>query len=58
MWPFSDRLYVLTSASTEMVEKWLEPLQPSEVDEGWSHGRHASAPEPRSGYRVVAAWWD
>src|SRR4051794_17143456 len=30
MWPFSECVYILTSASQADVEAWMEPLQPDE----------------------------
>lgn len=58
IWPFSDRVYVLTSASPSQVQAWLSRLQPSEVSLGWANGAPKAAPELRPGMSVVSAWWD
>jgi hypothetical protein len=57
-WPFSERIYILTSASTDDVEDWLSDLQPNEVDEGYAFGVPKAAPKLKRGMRVVNAWWD
>ena len=39
MWPFSERVYVLTSASVDDLAEWAKDLQPSEVlDDGFFVG--------------------
>lgn len=57
-WPFSDTVYVMTSASPEAVSSWFpEELAP---DETWS-GFVDQAYEPYvvpTGTEPVAAWWD
>jgi hypothetical protein len=58
MWPFSERIYILTAAHPNEVATWLARLQPSEVDPGWFKGRPASIPEDHPDHAVVAAWWD
>ena len=57
-WPFSERVYIITSASAPQVQSWVAPLQPSEVSSGWANGVPPAAPELRPGMGVVAAWWD
>ena len=59
MWAFSDRVYIITSANLEEVERWVEELIPDEVEEGWSYGKlPESAPQISEGNKVYAAWWD
>ena len=58
-WPFSDHVFVLTSAPLAEVAAWFEPLQaddPYEVDV-WS-GPTAFLPALAVGMRAVVAWWD
>jgi hypothetical protein len=57
-WPFSDRVYVLSSATVDDVRSWIEPLQPDDVTMGWAHGTPPSAPELTPGFQVYSAWWD
>lgn len=59
MWPFSDRVYVLTSAAKEEVADSVAALMPDEVEEGFAYGEPpASAPELRTGMKVYGVWWD
>lgn len=58
MWPFSERIYVLTGLPIDEVEELLAPLEPSEISEGWFADRPQQAPILAEGMRVVAAWWD
>jgi hypothetical protein len=58
MWPFSERIYILTSAPQEEIEEWMAPLHPDTVEEGWAYGEPKTAPPLRPGMRVYAAWWD
>ena len=57
-WPFSDRIYVLSSASINDVRAWLAPLRPDEVSEGWTSGIPPAAPMLNPNVKVYAAWWD
>ena len=58
VWPFSECVYILTSARTGEVAKWMEPLKPSEISEGWLYQQPPNAPELKAGMRVVSCWWD
>lgn len=58
-WPFSHHIYVLTGAPREEVARWLAPLHPDEVFEGYFLDRRPTAvPAPASGAKVFCAWWD
>jgi len=57
-WPFSERVYVLTSATPDVVCGWLGVLDPSEVEEGWASEAPIAAPTLQPGMHVVGAWWD
>ena len=57
-WPFSDRVYVLSSATLDEVRSWLVSLQPDDVTEGWANGVPLAAPSLSTGMKVYAAWWD
>lgn len=57
-WPFSDRVYILSSAAIEDIQAWLRPLRPDEVTEGWAYEKPPAAPAPNPGVKVYAAWWD
>jgi len=57
-WPFSERVYIITTAAESDVAEWLTALKPSEVEVGWSGERPTTAPIEKPGYHAVAAWWD
>jgi len=56
--PFSDRVYVLAAASPDDVAKWAVALQPDAIEEGFTNGKPALAPELRPGFRCYSLWWD
>lgn len=57
-WPFSEVVYVLTSASLQDVEGWVKDLFPDEVAEGYFGNKPSRAPELLPGYQVYSVWWD
>ncbi|MDD9940468.1 MAG: hypothetical protein OXU20_05335 [Myxococcales bacterium] len=58
-WPFSDTVWIITSADEEVVRTWLpEALAPDDVWTGWQPGvTYEDCPVPE-GYSPVACWWD
>lgn len=59
MWPFSERVYVFTTASIDELTVWAADLQPSEVgDDGFVGGEPAAAPKLQPGMKVLSLWWD
>ncbi len=61
IWPDSDTVYVLTSASPEELSSWAADLRFNEVGEGWSCRtgiKPFAAPELKPGMRVLTLWWD
>lgn len=57
-WPFSDTVWIMTSASPDTVAKWFpKELAPNETWEGWPKGEYEPCPV-QAGHRVVAAWYD
>lgn len=57
-WPYSDTVYILSSAPRESVAGWLSELKPDEMYEGYHLGKPPAAPDPRPGMKVYGAWWD
>ncbi len=58
-WPFSDTVWVITSASPATVGKWFpEPLRPDEVAVGWQEGVKYETIFVPSGMKPVACFWD
>ncbi len=61
LWPDSDTVYVLTSATAEELANWASNLRFTDVGEGWSCGtgiKPCAAPEPEPGMRILTLWWD
>jgi len=58
MWPFSETVYILTSADIGKVKEWMKPLKADEFFEGWFGGKASAAPELQAGIKVYGAWWD
>ena len=61
IWPDSDTVYVLSSASRDEVSDWTSALHPDEIGENWSCGtgvKPKAAPDPLPQMKVFALWWD
>lgn len=58
-WPFSDTVWVITSASPEEVAAWFpEDLRPDECSSGWPDGQAVERCGVPSGMKPIACWWD
>lgn len=57
-WPFSERVYILTTASLEEVKAWTSDIFPTEVSKGYSDEKPRLAPELLPGYQAFTLWWD
>lgn len=57
-WPYTDTVYVLTSAPLDEVEEWVAPLHPDEVHVEWMYGKPGAAPEMKKGVTPFSVWWD
>jgi hypothetical protein len=57
MWPFSEKVYIITSASKDDVKEWVMPLDVSEVDEVKKSSLKPS-PVVEDGFRIIQLWWD
>lgn len=61
IWPDSDTVYVLSSASRDQVAAWVSSLKPDDIGDGWSCNtgkKPMAAPDPLPGMKVYALWWD
>jgi hypothetical protein len=58
IWPFSDTVFVLTSATPEDLKKWLKPLSPDEVGHFPAEHIPKDLPPANPGINVFGAWWD
>ena len=56
-WPFSDRIFIFTSATQEEVAQWLEPLQVDEMNSDYINSRLNSI-KLEAGMKIYQAWWD
>jgi hypothetical protein len=57
-WPYTDTVYIISSAPLEEVKKWVSPLLPDEVNSEWMYGKPPAAPEVKSGMIPYSVWWD
>ena len=59
-WPFSDHVYVVTSASPDDVLRWTVALKPEpEAASGWWNDVPPAKPIPTpEGMNVLTLWWD
>jgi hypothetical protein len=59
IWPFSERVYVLTSAPPKDLADWGKEIMPTEVlDDGYVGGVPPAAPALEPGMKVLSLWWD
>lgn len=57
-WPFSDRVYIVTSATVATIESLLTALEPDEVFPQDDTPAERDFPMLKEGYQVLVAWWD
>ena len=57
-WPYTDTVYIITSAPLTTVQEWVKPLLPDEVYAEWMYGKPPAAPEVQSGMTPYSVWWD
>ncbi len=58
-WPFSDTVWVITSASPEEVAAWFdEAVRPDECSVGWPEGLALEPCEVPPGMNPVMCFWD
>jgi hypothetical protein len=58
-WPFSDTVWVITSAAPAEVASWFpEAVRPDDCWSGWSPGVHLEPCAVPEGMNPVACWWD
>ena len=61
IWPDSDTVYILSSASRDEVACWASPLLPDDIGDKWSCNtgiKPNAAPDLQPGVTVHAIWWD
>jgi hypothetical protein len=58
MWPFSDRIYILTDGTPQDVAHWTAALRPDAIEEGFANGKPHCAPKLKPGYKCYGVWWD
>ena len=58
-WPFSDTVWVITSAPPQEVASWFtEAMRPDECSSGWSASTTTEFCPVPAGMQPVACWWD
>jgi hypothetical protein len=59
MFPFSERVYITTSAREEEVSKWVKPLMADKILEDWLYGvKPELATEVSEDSKVYSVYWD
>jgi hypothetical protein len=58
LWPAGENIHILTTASIEEAETWIDGLASDGLIEGWPYGKHPAAPTPSPGFRVYTVCWD
>jgi hypothetical protein len=54
MWPFADRVYVLTDGTLDDVSNWAAPIQPDAVEDTSENSVRAL----QRGFKCYSLWWD
>jgi hypothetical protein len=58
-WPFSDTVWVITSAAPEVVRAWFpDGFRPDDCWRGWTEGYKFEPYVVPPGMHPVACWWD
>ncbi len=57
-WPFAEKVFFLTSAPRDEVERWSVSLKTDGPIEGYPQGVKANAPALKPGYKVWHVVWD
>lgn len=57
-WPYTDTVYIITSAPIKDVQAWVSPLRPDEVRAEWMYGKPPAAPEVKPSMTPYSIWWD
>jgi hypothetical protein len=62
IWMTSMVVFIITSASLNEIQDWLQPLQPDLIHEGWHVTDGVITPiaddELGAGMQVIRVWWD
>ncbi|EAQ78328.1 hypothetical protein [Blastopirellula marina] len=56
MWPFSERVFIVTTADRETIAELLTRLQPTDIESEYPLPPHAE--QPPEDCVVYAVWWD
>ena len=57
MWPFSELVYIITSADESAVSSWVSDLEVDEVQQQNADSL-LPVPEVEKGFNVIQLWWD
>ena len=57
-WPYTDTVYIISSATAEEIESWVSDLLPDEIAPEWIYGKPPAAPDLHAGMTACSVWWD
>jgi hypothetical protein len=58
-WPFSDTVWIFTTASAAEVSSWFpKAVRPDEIREGWDDTLTYEPYAVPKGARILRCWWD
>lgn len=57
-WPFSDKVFVLTSMPADTLRKLMSKLKPDEVGQFPADLIPRDLPPLNTGMQILGAWWD
>lgn len=58
MFPLSEYIFIVTSASKDEVSQWVKPLMPTDIKVGETYGQRYDKQRIPEGYKVFALHWE
>lgn len=58
LWPAAENIHIISSATQEEANKWIEGMKADGIGLGWPYRKHKLSPEPPEGYVVYTVYWD
>lgn len=58
VWPFSERIYIVSNTTGEQISDWVSLLEPDEILESFAYPISQVTQKLEPGMRIFAVWWD